>query len=434
MSTVAITPFRSFCALGTEFVHSVVLGRKSDLYYEQYILTQAEPSSLTPIPFGHDFVIFVYTALLCFAINWGLRLLIVEPWASHLLKSHLGKSPNKATVQKFAQASLEALFYGTFFFFSCRIYLKQPFAWPSSKWWVDIDQTLPGHVETRHHYLAPDYKFFYLLYGGRYAAGLASVMLEHKRKDFVEMVAHHLVTMSLVLCSFNVGYTRVGGAIMLLMDIADPPLHIAKQFKYLAKTKDSNPQWWADRFFEVFGVSFIFTRNIMYPYVVWAAIWEFKQYSTHDFDTHILCALLIVLLLLQFYWSGLLVLAIIHMMKEGGVDDIRSDDEDNSNSSSSSSRAKDDGRPPAARKKGGGTSSSSSLSPSSSSSSVLASTTTTVPPPVVTSSGSSHAEQTVSPTRRGRSTSPAVHRKGGTQREGTTSPAASSAARSKKNK
>jgi hypothetical protein len=42
-------------------------------------------------------------------------------------------------VQKFAQASLEMVFYGAFTVFGLLIVPQQEWFWPSRKWWTDVD-------------------------------------------------------------------------------------------------------------------------------------------------------------------------------------------------------------------------------------------------------------------------------------------------------
>ena len=130
----------------------------------------------------------------------------------------------------------------------------------------------------------PDYKFFYILYAGRYLAAYVSVWCEHKRKDFVEMQVHHSVTVVLVLASYSSSYNRVGGAVMFLLDCADPPLHVAKQFKYLSTSKRDWPQFMADRWFEIFAVCFIVSRDFLYPYCCWSALIESKRHLTPGLD------------------------------------------------------------------------------------------------------------------------------------------------------
>ena len=113
-----------------------------------------------------------------------------------------------------------------------------------------------------------DLKCYYLLYGSRYMQAIVSVMLEHRRKDFIEMIVHHVTTLIVIAVSFysSIGY-RVGAVIMLLFDPADVPLHVAKQCKYIGGFTEQL----ADVFFVLFMLTFFVTRMLVYPYTVWSA-------------------------------------------------------------------------------------------------------------------------------------------------------------------
>lgn len=200
-----------------------------------------------------------------FVITWVVRLALIEPVASVLLSRHL-KTTNSAKskrflklkVQKFAQSTSEMLTYGLFTVIGIHVLRGEPWLWPSTQWWTTCgdnpkelgfccwkvdwfgseldwggnDLNLP----CRHRDIPPINETvlcYYLLYGARYVQAIVSVLLEHRRKDFVEMIVHHITTIALIGLSFSVGYIRVGAIIMLIFDPADVPLHTAKQFKYL---------------------------------------------------------------------------------------------------------------------------------------------------------------------------------------------------------
>jgi hypothetical protein len=72
--------------------------------------------------------------------------------------------------------------------------------------------------------------------------------------------------------SYAFGWNRVGAVVMVLLDPADVPLHIAKQFKYVG---DARGGWLqkvcqtaADVFFVIFMLLFAVMRLGLYPYVV----------------------------------------------------------------------------------------------------------------------------------------------------------------------
>lgn len=262
-------------------------------------------------------VVGVFTVIV-FLINWGVRLLFVEPFAKATLNLQ------KTQLVKFAQSASEAMFYGTFAYIGIRIVPSQPWSWPSDNWWKDF--STGSHLTMRS-----DLRCYYLLYEARYLQAAVSVLLEAKRKDFAEMMTHHIVTIVVVIISYCFGWNRVGVAVMVLLDPADVPLHLAKLCKYTAEqTKRSNWMWQylADRLFEVFAVLFFVTRLIMYGYVCWSATVESKRHF--DLKTAaITCVLLLyALLALQIYWFGLIVKVAMKLLRGNSVDDPRSDDED----------------------------------------------------------------------------------------------------------
>ena len=71
-----------------------------------------------------------------------------------------------------------------------------------------------------HSVMRDDMRCYYVLYASRYAQAALSVLLEHKRKDFVEMQVHHSVTVALVGISYAYGWNRIGVIVMLLLDPA----------------------------------------------------------------------------------------------------------------------------------------------------------------------------------------------------------------------
>lgn len=163
--------------------------------------------------------------------------------------------PNKVShkkVEKFAQATMEMLFYSIYFVMGYRVIKSQLWIWPSHLWWVD---------QPNNRSITDDMAFFYIAYCARYFQNFIMVFLEPRRKDFIEMQLHHFITCLLIYLSYGHGYVRVGCIIMVLLDIADPPLHAAKQVVYLkdVSAKQAGIFTWAniaDVFFVVFGKCF----------------------------------------------------------------------------------------------------------------------------------------------------------------------------------
>eukprot|EP01065_Artemidia_motanka_P014191 TRINITY_DN1816_c0_g1_i1.p1 TRINITY_DN1816_c0_g1~~TRINITY_DN1816_c0_g1_i1.p1 ORF type:complete len:323 (+),score=103.81 TRINITY_DN1816_c0_g1_i1:117-1085(+) len=281
-----------------------------------------------------DVVVFAVYAAVTFAFNWLVRLFVVEPLARWVLvpapssprfgNSAAARRSRKQDVEKFSQSAMEAIFYGAFAVMGMIIVPQQDWSWPSSGWW-DYDRTNPVWKD--------DMRCYYILYCARYFQGGVSIFLEHKRKDFWEMFIHHWVTVVLVALSYVHGYYRVGAVVMVLLDPADVPLHVAKIHKYVADarrgtTSAKRYQFAADRWFECFAVMFAITRCMMYPYCCWSAMVESRVYTDLGVAGQVCCVLLDILLVLQYYWMYLIIAAAIRMARNGGIEDVRSDDED----------------------------------------------------------------------------------------------------------
>ena len=339
---------------------------------------------------GFPWTLFWAAALFQFALNWGVRLGIAVPCARLLFgacdvaggepplnaiassSSSSSSSPVvtrvrakwDAKVEKFAQSFMEAFFYSGYFAMGAVLLARQPWAWPSTAWWTTA-AVVTGTVER----MPRDVTCFYVAYCARYLQALVSVFLEPRRKDFYEMVVHHSVTVMLIYLSFVAGENRVGLVIMVLFDIADPFLHIAKQCKYASEARrmvrlhNSNGSaadggkttasrcfdLLADLWFAGFAVSFTVTRNVMYPYVVWSAwsesvdAWREHTYHAGLFTPQMgywkavaaamrvgegaCMVLLAVLQVLQIIWQVYLTQAIVKVFKGSELKDERSDSE-----------------------------------------------------------------------------------------------------------
>jgi len=303
------------------------------------------PASRTPkVAEGLDVVVFlVFTAALVF-INWGVRLGFVQPLAYKILRgpeTKVGTESGKRAferklrtkVEKFAQTTMEQLFYGAFTIFGFVMVLSQEWAWPSKHWWIGFDETDKASGFSKHAFMPEAVAAYYIMYAARYFQGMVSVLLEHKRKDFWEMELHHFVTCALVTISYMFGWNRVGMVVMLVLDPADVPLHSAKMCKYIGERRcPGKPNnWWqmgSDLLFVVFMVSFFVTRLGVYPYVCWSAHIEATRYFPKGLPEWTSVILLYILLVLQVFWGWLIIRVLIKLIRDGHVEDNRSDDED----------------------------------------------------------------------------------------------------------
>jgi len=314
------------------------------------IFVEADTSDETEEPvFRRDMCMILYFTVLYFCCAWTLRLIILRPIARLSLSVSGDNRKLEKRTDKSVQSFLEAIEYGLFSYMGYTIIMQHDWVWPSHQWFGPKTHDGPGS-QTSLKFQRKSFSCFYMFYVARYSSNLFSVIVVEKhRKDFVQMVAHHICTMILVLGSYFGGYGRIGSMIMLCMDPADVPLHIAKVIKYMAvdsKEKVVNPtlQVICDIMFVIFMLVFTFTRLVVFGYLSYsgtfesAARWGGQEMSTggiyigmkEHFDTNVwvcLCALY-VLYGLQVFWKSLIAKVLLRILAGGIADDIRESDSD----------------------------------------------------------------------------------------------------------
>lgn len=72
-----------------------------------------------------------------------------------------------------------------------------------------------------HHPLAGPIKFYYLFQTASYTHQMLVLNAEARRKDHWQMMAHHVITIVLLVLSYFTNFTRVGCMILFLMDWCD---------------------------------------------------------------------------------------------------------------------------------------------------------------------------------------------------------------------
>ena len=356
-----------------------------------------DSSSHIPRAGGWPWPMFLGLTAAQFVLNWGVRVGAARPLAGCLFgpvpKTQTARLNDRvrrkraARVDKFAQSAMEAFFYAWYFVMGGALAVGVPWFWPSAQWWEgEMASTGLGAAGP----MPLDLTCFYVAYAARYLQGLVSVFFEAKRKDFWEMVIHHATTIVLIYLSFVAGMTRVGLVVMVLLDFADPFLHVAKCCKYVSEARRSaarrgeagggggrgggsggdgsvSPgcELWgtlADVWFAAFALSFTVTRNIMYPYVVWSAwtegptAWRARSLAgcTPGMDYKEMRAtvirtgpgwcmlLLAVLQVLQLIWQYFLMKAIVRVLMGQELKDARSDSESEGGSGGEKKRRKEE--------------------------------------------------------------------------------------------
>ncbi|TPX56724.1 hypothetical protein PhCBS80983_g04328 [Powellomyces hirtus] len=171
-------------------------------------------------------------------------------------------------------------------------------------------------------------KLYYKVGFSSYLYGSISIIFfEPKQKDFAVMVSHHLVTLVLIFLSYMWPYYRIGCGILFLHDLSDPIMELAKMALYAGKTR------LADALFATFAVTFIVTRNWIFPAYVIRSVFQYAYDAPHPIlfagisvrDAAVFC--LCLLEVFHLYWSSLILkMAKNAVMNKGVSDDARNEE------------------------------------------------------------------------------------------------------------
>jgi acyl-CoA-dependent ceramide synthase len=164
-----------------------------------------------PIQYGKGakdfaFVAF-YTIFLSFTREFCMQR-IVRPWAIYCGIKSRGKQA------RFMEQAYTVMYFGILG--PVGLYLMSQ----TDLWYFNIDAMYEGFPHYSH---TAALKAYYLLQASQWAQQMIVLLLglEKPRKDFKELVAHHIVTLSLVWLSYRFHFTHMGIIIYLTHDISD---------------------------------------------------------------------------------------------------------------------------------------------------------------------------------------------------------------------
>ncbi|KAI0347087.1 longevity assurance proteins LAG1/LAC1 [Trametopsis cervina] len=183
-----------------------------------------------------------------------------------------------------------------------------------------------------HLPLAGPLKFYYLTQNAFYIHQILILNAEARRKDHWQMMTHHVITVVLMLGSYFYNYTRVGCLVMMLMDLCDIFLPIAKMLRYL------NLSTICDVVFVCFMLSWFITRHVLCLFTIKSAYSDAPRIIPRIWDPsrgHFMTkgvyigfnAMLISLQLIQLMWFAIICRVAYRVVTGEGADDSRSDEE-----------------------------------------------------------------------------------------------------------
>ncbi|QBM88529.1 sphingosine N-acyltransferase [Metschnikowia aff. pulcherrima] len=245
----------------------------------------------------------------------------------------------QAKVKRFMEQTYSMFYYG----------LLGPFGlWVMSRGPLWFFETTPFYLEYPHKTHDWYFKVYYLGQAAFWVqqSVVLVLQLEKPRKDFYELILHHIVTIALIWCSYRFHFTWMGLEVYVTMDVSDFFLSASKTLNYL-----DSPL--AGPFFLFFVFVWVYLRHYINLKILWSVLTEFRSVGEWElnWDTQqykcwisqpIVFGLLFALQLLNAYWL-FLIFRILYRYVVGGVAaDERSEDEEEDEETTKTETKKDE--------------------------------------------------------------------------------------------
>lgn len=205
----------------------------------------------------------------------------------------------------------------------------------SSKiWWF---RTEHFWIDYPHWRMTPLMKSYYLLHSAYWTQQFLVLVLglEKPRKDYTELIIHHIVTLWLVGWSYLINLTQIGNAVFLTHDFSDIFLALVKLLNYMRYDRTKSIVYVG---FVGVWTYFRHYLNLKMLYSVWTEfnlIPEFaKQWSPEDgvwlpyWMRYQIFAPLVLLQIVNVFWYFLIWRILVRAVLSSKLDDERSDDEE----------------------------------------------------------------------------------------------------------
>jgi len=182
------------------------------------------------------------------------------------------------------------------------------------------------------YHCAREMRTYYLIEFAWYSMGMVLLFFKKRKSDFLEMLAHHAITSVLIFISYSYGYIRIGIVVLMLHNLFDPFLNLAKCCHYAFK---GSLHALADVSFGLAAMVFLVSRLVLYPVVVYNVCFHTTPYpGTVPFwgatvEQWICRICLVMLYPLHLFWFYLICKVAKKALIGGTVQkDERSDSED----------------------------------------------------------------------------------------------------------
>ncbi|OQO14667.1 hypothetical protein B0A48_00048 [Cryoendolithus antarcticus] len=287
--------------------------------------TNTLPAHLGPVkqygkgPLDLAFVAF-YTVVLTFTREFTMQLLL-RPLAQYSGIRSRGKQA------RFMEQAYTALHFSVLGPLGLYVMYRTPV------WYFNIEGMYAGFPHRAHEAV---FKGYYLLQASYWAqqAIVLLLQLEKPRKDYKELVFHHVVTLILIALSYRFHFTYIGVAVYITMDISDFFLATSKVLNYIDSSLTAP-------YFTVFLFVWAYLRHYINLTILYSLLpgqafstvgpfelnWELEQYKCWISQVTTL-VLLLGLQAVNCFWFYFVLRILWRILKSGEKKDDRSDEED----------------------------------------------------------------------------------------------------------
>ncbi|KAG9317408.1 putative longevity assurance proteins LAG1/LAC1 [Chiua virens] len=246
---------------------------------------------------------------------------------SHPIARHFGiKSTSK--LNRFGEQAYALVYFAVMGTWGYRIMSQLP------TYWYKTEYFWRGYP---HWDMIPELKRYYLMHSAYWVQQLIVLLLclEKPRKDYGELVAHHLVTLWLVGWSYLTNLTFIGNAVYMSMDIPDVFLAFSKILNYLQFVRLKLVA------FLVFLCMWTYFRHYLNFVILWSVWYEFDLIDEANrawipekgvwlvwWMKYQMIIPLSLLQILNIFWYYYILRIALRSLKPSTMTDDRSDDED----------------------------------------------------------------------------------------------------------
>ncbi|KAG9910357.1 acyl-CoA-dependent ceramide synthase, partial [Aureobasidium melanogenum] len=303
-------------------LYAVNPSTSNPFYYCIFLAYPLDTPAGKPIQYGKGKADFAFVAFYTIVLSFTREFLMqrmIRPLAIRL------GITRKAKQARFMEQFYTAIYFAIFGPFGLYVMRRSPV------WYFNTDAMFEGFPHRSHEAV---FKAYYLLQASYWTqqAIVLLLMLEKPRKDFKELVLHHIVTVALIWLSYRFHFTYMGIAVYITMDISDFFLATSKCLNYL-DSSITGP------YFGLFIGVWFYLRHYLNLHILWATLttfrtvgpyelnWETQQYKCW-ISQIITFSLLFALQAVNIFWFVLILRIAYRFLRSSVAKDERSDDEE----------------------------------------------------------------------------------------------------------